>query len=148
MFVYSNGGASFRNCAPDYVLQTGEKVLPEGATAAQIAAAFPAYSQPEPAQPPPTQVAAALNVKIANGDIPDAGGLSNIAAVIYMDVGIYWVLFSADQPDANYHTVISGGAPVMSTDGEDTSSFMITACDAVGGNHVDPAGFSVQVYRV
>ncbi len=44
--VYSNDGHSFGNQLASYVLKIGEKSLPEGATPAQILAAFPKYNDP------------------------------------------------------------------------------------------------------
>jgi hypothetical protein len=46
--VYFNNGHSFGNQDDNYVLQTGEVILPEGATPKQIGAAFPHYSDPLP----------------------------------------------------------------------------------------------------
>jgi hypothetical protein len=48
MMVYFNNGYSFGNKDPNYILQPGEVVLPEGATIAQIAAAFPNYAAGDP----------------------------------------------------------------------------------------------------
>jgi hypothetical protein len=47
--VYSNNGHSFGNKDDNYVLQAGEVILQEGATPAQILAAFPRYNDPVPA---------------------------------------------------------------------------------------------------
>jgi hypothetical protein len=44
--VYFNNGHSFGNMDDKYVLKAGEAFLPEGATPAQILAAFPHYNDP------------------------------------------------------------------------------------------------------
>lgn len=51
--VYGNNGWSFGNKDDSYVLQAGEVVLPEGATPAQILAAFPNFAAGDPTVPPP-----------------------------------------------------------------------------------------------
>ena len=51
--VYFNNGHSFGNKDDDYVCKPGEAFLPEGATPAQIATAFPGHAAGDPMAPKP-----------------------------------------------------------------------------------------------
>lgn len=54
--IYFNNGYSFGNKDDDYVLRPGEVILPEGATIAEIAAAFPNYAAGDPTTPVPQSI--------------------------------------------------------------------------------------------
>jgi hypothetical protein len=109
------------------------------------------YVPPEDSAPftkPPTIVAAAFNVNIADGDIPSIDGAFNIGAAIYLDVGAYMLFFIEAQPDTNYYAIITGDAPSKSMSAADVDYFMLDVRDGVGGNGFDPANLSVQIMRV
>ena len=153
--VYFNNGHAFGNKDEDYVLQAGEAFLPEGATVAEISAAFPNYAAGDPTMSPPAivaqapmLVAAVLNINVADSDITNIDGMFNIMAVAYADVGSFWLFFSEPQPDENYFAIISGNAPVKIMTNKTTDFFVIETMDAIGGARVDPPQTSVQIYRV
>jgi hypothetical protein len=108
---------------------------------------------PQPSQPPaflvpPYLVASALGMAVtpATGDISSVGGMFNIGAAMYLDVGVYWMFFVQSQPDTNYFAIITGAAVDMTMTERGIDYFVIEAKDA-SGNHIDPPQLSVQVYR-
>jgi hypothetical protein len=100
-----------------------------------------------PVSTPPRMVAAAFNIMIENSDIPTVGGLFNIVGAIYLDVGLYMLMFVEPQPDLNYFAVITGDAPTKRVSETTTEYFMLEAKDT-DGNGIDPASLSVQVMRI
>lgn len=96
----------------------------------------------------PKIVAAALNVEVSNFDIASVRGIFNIGAALYLGVGQYMLLFAASQPDDGYYAVITGGAPCMSISEKSQDYLIIDARAEVGGDNVDPAQFSIQIFRV
>lgn len=112
---------------------------------------------PDPYVPPPDAdagaqqsrlVAAAYDLTIAGGDVSNIGGIFNLIAALYLDVGQYMLLFTEPQPDIDYFPIISGGAPSMQCTERATDYLIIEAKDAVNGSAVDPPQFSVEVKRI
>jgi hypothetical protein len=101
----------------------------------------------QPFSRPPSIVAAAFNVQIADGDVAAVGGSYNIVGVMYLDVGTYMVLLIEPQPDTNYYAVITGDAASMSVSESATDYFMIETKDSAG-NPVDPSSLSIQILRI
>lgn len=108
----------------------------------------PEPEEPDPGTMPPRLVASALNINVANGDVASVEGVFGFAGAVYLGTGLYMLLFLASQPDTNFFSVISGGAPCMLPDEKDVDYVIIRATDAAGGVPVDPSQFSVQVFRV
>lgn len=107
----------------------------------------PEQEPPEPGALPPRLVASALNISISSADIASVEGVYGLAGAIYLDTGAYMLLFLNSQPDASYFAVISGGAPCMIVIEKDVDYLIIGATESAGGTPVDPAQFSVQVFR-
>lgn len=94
----------------------------------------------------PSMVAAAFNVEIANGDIQSIGGAFNLIAALYMDIGIYMLLFLEPEDDTSYVAqVLDGGLNIKIT--EKGLDYMIVEAKNAVGEYADPAQFGVQVYR-
>jgi len=95
---------------------------------------------------PPARVAAVYNIPIVDGDVGVTGGLFNIAAAVYADVGSYMLFFSLPQPDLNYFVVSSGLGQVT----EKTTDYFVIEMKSVDGEATafDPIDFSVQVFRL
>ena len=108
----------------------------------------PGVPPADPGDMPPRLVASALSVEVADGDIAKVEGIYGLAGAIYLDVGQFMLLFIAEQPDTDFYALINGGAPCMSVSDKGVDYVVIAASDSVGGPGVDPAQFSVQIFRV
>ncbi len=97
---------------------------------------------------PPTLVAAALDMRIADSDIAMIGGVFNIVGAVYLGPGMYLLAFTEPQPDDAYFAVITGDPPSKAITERATDYFIIETKDAVGGNYIDADQLTVQIYRV
>lgn len=103
---------------------------------------------PDPCTTPPALVASVFDVLVANGDVQSISAAFNLVAAIYLDVGQYMLLFLTPQTDVGFYAVVNGGAPYMCVIEKTTDYITVQALDAINGLPVDPAQFSVQVFRV
>jgi hypothetical protein len=101
-----------------------------------------------PVSNPPKIVAAAFNIIIQNGEAAGVEGSFNIAGALYLDVGLYLLIFNEAQPDANYFALITGDAPSKRMAEAYPESFTIECKDGPDGNGIDPANLSVQIMRI
>ena len=97
---------------------------------------------------PPVLVAAALNINVVDGDITGIDGLFNIIGGAYLGVGVYWLFFTDEEPDATYYAIITGDAPAKTMTEQHTDFFVIETLDGIGGAHIDPPQTSVQIFRI
>lgn len=107
----------------------------------------PAPAGPEPGTVPPRLVASALNIQVANGDVASLAGAFNLGGAIYLGVGQYMLLFLAPQPDADYFPLVTGSAPNFTIAEKATDYLIVHAMTDSPGVSIDPASFSVQVFR-
>ncbi|WP_316977273.1 hypothetical protein [Shumkonia mesophila] len=111
------------------------------------------YQQPLPPAPPvgatpPRLVASAFGVVPLPMDFNIAlEGPFNLIAAVYLDVGLYLLLFGAEQPDTNYHVLINDGGLHIAAAEKAAGYIMIAAKDAME-TPVDPSSFNVEVYRL
>lgn len=110
--------------------------------------AMPAPEPPDPGLTPPTLVASAINVAIANSDVSSIDGAFNLIGALYIDVGQYMLLFLQPEPDANYLCQMIDGGRSLSVSEKNTDYLIVEAKEAGSGTYVDPSNFSVQVYRI
>lgn len=103
---------------------------------------------PVPGTIPPRLVASAFGVTPLPNDYDIAlEGPFNLIAALYWDIGTYWLLFAEEQPDANYHVIISDGGSHIEATEKTTGYVAISATDAAS-SPVDPAVFNIEVYRL
>lgn len=128
------------------LLQTGspESIAFDGAN---IVVTRPAPPPPDPGTQPPRLIASALNIAVSNGDIASISGAFNLVAAIYLDVGQFMLLFLTPQPDANYFPLVTGSAPSFTIADQTADYLIVNAMTDSPGIAIDPANFSVQVFR-
>lgn len=102
---------------------------------------------PDPAAVPPSLVASALRVVVAGGDVSEIGGVFQLVAALYLDVGQFMLLFIEPQPDDQYFEVISGGSPCMTVSERASDYLIVESRESIGGALVDPPPFSIQIFR-
>jgi hypothetical protein len=103
---------------------------------------------PDQGSIPPTLVASALNIVVANSDIRSISGIFGLAGAVYLSTGTYMLLFTSAQPDTAYFTILNGGAPCMSVFEKAVDHLIIHSSNVVDGPLVDAPAFSAQIYRI
>lgn len=103
---------------------------------------------PDPGMISPRLTAAALGVTVENGDISSIAGAFNLVAALYLDVGLYMLLFMTPEPDNAYSAVVQGAAPYMRVIEQEADYLIIEARDGINGSPVDSPQFNAQLFRI
>lgn len=102
---------------------------------------------PDPVSTPPTLIATAFGVTVANGDVTEIKGAFNVAAALYLGVGQYMLLFLNPLPDG-YFVTIHGDVAAMEVVEHEPDYVTVEARNAVGGSPTEAARFDVQIYTI
>lgn len=105
----------------------------------------PPPAELEPGTYPPREVASALQINVAGGDIPSMNGVFNIGAALYVDVGMYMLWFINPLTSADYFPLIQDGATKFEIIDQQPEYLIVQATDGI--DPVDVSKFSLRVYQ-
>jgi len=107
---------------------------------------------PPPSPPAPTTavIYAICQITLAGGEVSSVTTSANLAGVLRLDVGKYWVFFAQEQEDTSYLALAydSGTVRAYIDEADKFVDYFVVTITDFAGNPVDPAGVSVEVKRV
>lgn len=102
--------------------------------------------QPPPPAPSTPVCVATATLSVSEGVLEGVETAVGLSMAFAIDVGVYWVFFSQEQPDMNYNWNAGASSGTINVSSRDLTMMELRAYD--GGAPADPSEISIQVFRV